>query len=201
MPVPRVNPPLQPRPGRRSTVRSVVLTLALLVAGWPPRAMPLFDDSEVAADARTPPGPAAIVLGIVRYTRWPGDPDPLRLCVSQGGATVPGLREMLERGPAGSPRLQLREISPDAPVADDCAIVLFEGWRDEPTRQALRTLAGRPVLTIGWNHAFCTDGGMFCLEAADGRHRFEVNLDVVARSRLRVHPQVLWLARPKTTKT
>ncbi|MFG5408722.1 YfiR family protein [Piscinibacter sakaiensis] len=101
---------------------------------------------------------------------------------------------------ATDPRgLALRELPADTgePPAD-CAAWIHDSERPAARLVTLHALAGRPVLTIGWTHAFCRDGGMFCLEQGAGRTRFEVNLDAVERGRLRVHPQVLRLARARS---
>jgi YfiR/HmsC-like len=51
------------------------------------------------------------------------------------------------------------------------------------------------VLLLGDGLGFCTDGGMFCMEAGPQSVRFNANLDAIARSGLRVHPLVLRIAR------
>ena len=56
-------------------------------------------------------------------------------------------------------------------------------------------VAGHPVLTISENDPSCTAGGMFCLNVDGERVSFDINLDAVARSGVRVHPNVLNLAR------
>ena len=41
----------------------------------------------------------------------------------------------------------------------------------------------------------CTVGSLFCLRVSDQQVAFEVNLDSVARSGVRIHPSVLQLSR------
>lgn len=60
-------------------------------------------------------------------------------------------------------------------------------------------LAGHPVLTIAEHDPSCTAGGMFCLNVDGDRVSFDINLDAVARSGVRVHPNVLNLARRPVT--
>jgi hypothetical protein len=55
------------------------------------------------------------------------------------------------------------------------------------------------VLTISEHNPSCTVGSMFCLNVDGERVTFEINLDAVARSGVRVHPNVLGLARPALT--
>lgn len=148
--------------------------------------------ASTVAESRSALSPAAIVLGIVRYTRWPAD-GPLRLCVGEGSGAE--LRAELERSPDAR-GLEVVETARHLPPPAACAVLLFDGWPPAAHRETLRRLAGQPVLTIGWGHEFCSDGGMFCLRRIGDRHSFEVNLDAVAHGGLRVHPQVLRLARP-----
>ncbi|MFT7724471.1 MAG: YfiR family protein [Roseateles sp.] len=138
-----------------------------------------------------------LVAAILGYTVWPGAADrSLTLCVSRTAAEAGAILAL-----AGGPRvrwpLQGRSIDADAAPAAGCDIVYFEGWEPQAQREVLRGLAGRPVLSIGRGHEFCSDGGLFCLATGAAGQRFEVNLDAVARSGLRVNPQVLRLARPR----
>ena len=52
-------------------------------------------------------------------------------------------------------------------------------------------------LTISERSALCRIGAMFCLRRQGEGPGFEVNLDSVARSSLRISPKVLQLARTK----
>lgn len=139
--------------------------------------------------------PAEVVSRIVAYTRWPGEPRPLVACISRQADDAAALVARLHAPEAPRPMVA-RDIAVDTVVPSICDLVYFMGWTPARQQAALRDLAQRPVLTIGPGADFCSDGGMFCLDSrSDGTH-FEVNLDAVARSGLRVHPQVLRLARP-----
>ncbi|VVQ25624.1 hypothetical protein PS928_06100 [Pseudomonas fluorescens] len=59
------------------------------------------------------------------------------------------------------------------------------------------SLIGRPVLSISEGSDQCTVGSLFCLWGSDDQVSFEVNLDSVARSGVRIHPSVLQLSRRK----
>lgn len=138
-----------------------------------------------------------LVSAILGYTAWvEPDRSSLLLCVSRGGAESEAIlthaRTQRLRWP-----LSGRSIETDEPPPPACDVVVFEGWQAQAQRQALRMLAGRPVLSIGPGSEFCSDGGLFCLSPGPAGLRFEVNLDAVSRSGLRVHPQVLRLARPR----
>lgn len=154
-------------------------------------------DPRVLAQAESGLDTPGLVAAILGYTAWPGAAGrSLTLCVSR---SAPEADAILALADAPRQRWPLLSRSIDADVSPPlaCDIVYIEGWGLQAQRQALRDLAGRPVLSIGRGHEFCSDGGLFCLASGPAGQRFEVNLDAVARSGLRVHPQVLRLARPR----
>lgn len=55
----------------------------------------------------------------------------------------------------------------------------------------------QPLLIISEHNPDCTVGSAFCLVIDGGQVRFSVNLDALSRSGVRVHPDVLMLARNK----
>lgn len=139
---------------------------------------------------------ADAVLGILGYSRWPGVLRPLRVCSTTDNPHAAQLKPLHELAPAGR-LLPLRLIAPEADPSLDCDAVFF--GPGPATEARLPALIGRPVLTIGEGASFCSHGGMFCLVPRGGGDgpRIEVNLDTVARSGLRVHPQVLKLGQPR----
>lgn len=141
-------------------------------------------------------GTAAVVASILQYTRWPTEPQPLQACLSRGSAEAASLRAQLA-GTHGQRQIVVQDIEVDDPPPAHCDLIFFDGWTFTAQRQTLRALSQRPVLSLGLGPEFCSDGGMFCLQPQASGTRFEVNLDAVARSGLRVHPQVLRLARPR----
>jgi hypothetical protein len=54
-------------------------------------------------------------------------------------------------------------------------------------------------LSISEADSSCSVGSMFCLRIKPGKVSFDVNLDSVARSGVRVHPSVLKLATRQAT--
>lgn len=136
------------------------------------------------------------LMGIIAYTRWPVEPQPLRLCVlGQGPQTAWLLQEGLER--PGHPPVQTRRPEPDAQIASHCDALYVGDLPAEAWRELLPPLTGRAVLTVCERSPSCTAGGMVRLDIGPngGPVRFEVNLDAVARSVVRIHPQVLRLGR------
>lgn len=134
-----------------------------------------------------------VVLGIISFTRWPTTPVRLHLCVTGRPDYAGGLTDTLQ---AGSTLLDVQRVRFDDPALGMACDIVYLGNLGADERARVRAaLAGHPVLTIAEHDPSCTAGGMFCLNV-DGEHvSFDINLDAVARSGVRVHPSVLNLAR------
>ncbi len=135
------------------------------------------------------------LIGIFGYTRWPTDPNPLRLCVAGESAHADRLvRQGLDT--AGARPVTVRRIGPETGVAAQCD-ALYVGTLDEAAwRRIFANILGQPVLTVCERSPVCAVGGMICLDIdANARVTFEINLDSVARSTVRINPQVLRLGR------
>ena len=167
-----------------------------------------------SAMAQTSAGPAAapgsvsasprdanvrqVVLGIISFTRWPTPPAKVRLCVV---GNTDYSRDLLA-GPqsGGAQPVEAQRISGTEPAIGSLCDALYLGaLPDTERRQVLANLAGHPVLTISERNDSCTLGTMFCLNVDADRVTFDINLDTVARSGVRVHPNVLKLARKPGT--
>lgn len=138
------------------------------------------------------------VVGIIGYTRWPTESPVLRLCLV--GAT--DYAEGLLNGPArtvGNQRLEVRRVaSADARGLAECEGLYVGQLEDSVWRGLMEQLAGRPLLTISERGELCRIGAMFCLRRRGEGAGFEVSLDSVARSGLRINPKVLQLARHRS---
>jgi len=130
---------------------------------------------------------------MVSFTRWPQDAKEMRLCVLGTGGSAD---ELLRPGAVGTAERPLvaHLVSPSEDSLGGCQVLYVSGPITAILRDQILKSTGRPVLTIAEGQDSCSDGVMFCLDPAS--RRFSVNLDAVARSGLRVNPQVLRLARP-----
>lgn len=137
-----------------------------------------------------------VVMGILSYSRWPVAPAPVRLCVVgntayanallEGNTQLPGLTVRAGRVGVNSPAL-----------SNECEAVYIGATTANERQRIFERIAGRPVVNIVENDPECVVGSMFCLDIQATRVGFQVNLDSVARSGIRVHPSVLQLARRK----
>ncbi|MFB3306675.1 YfiR family protein [Pseudomonas sp. AMR01] len=135
-----------------------------------------------------------VVLGILSYARWPVEPAQLRLCIV--GPTqytddlVKGTTQATGRA------VVVRRLLTDNPdIVSTCDAVYIGKLSDDERSRLFASLIGHPVLSISEGGDQCTVGSLFCLRVADEQVSFEVNLDSVARSGVRIHPSVLQLSR------
>lgn len=203
------------RPGRVATLRRAFVAIVCVLSGAPAVLAGASADTEepgetvriaAPAPAANPASPAIsshdstvrqVVLGIVSFTRWPSTPVRLHLCVTGRPDYAAGLTDTLQ---AGSTVLDVQRVRFDDPALGLACDVVYLGTLGDDQRARVRAaLAGRPVLTIAEHDESCTAGAMFCLAVDGERVTFDINLDAVARSGVRVHPNVLNLARRPLT--
>ncbi|ANN79329.1 YfiR family protein [Bordetella flabilis] len=135
-----------------------------------------------------------VVMGILSYARWPQQPDVIRLCVVGDPAYANALLDGTA-SPVGLP-VRIGVALPDSSrLAEDCDAVYLGGLNEARRQKVLQHIVGRPVLSIVEDDAECAVGAMFCLDVGPERVRFQVNLDSVTRSGVRINPNVLQLSR------
>jgi YfiR/HmsC-like len=135
-----------------------------------------------------------VVAGIVAYTRWPTENPSIRLCTMGQGRSVDDLLRSAELGSVQR-SVSVRAASSAAEASKECDAIFVGRVDIGVSRDVLQRSIGRPVLMLGENAEFCSDGGMFCLEQNTASIKFQANLDAIARSGLRVNPLVLRIAR------
>jgi len=139
-----------------------------------------------------------VVLGILSYARWPVEPAQLQLCIV--GPTQ--YTDDLVKGTAqatGRPVTVQRVLADHPGIAKDCNAVYVGRLTSDERARLYASLIGQPVLSISEGGDPCTVGSLFCLRVGDEQVSFEVNLDSVARSGVRIHPSVLQLSRRRPT--
>ncbi|MDH0647879.1 YfiR family protein [Pseudomonas sp. GD03858] len=181
----------------RVTGRALALLMAtLLLTGTPAWAAGAVPDAQVQQRARAV---TQVVLGILSYARWPAEPNPLRLCLV--GPTE--YADDLIKGntqQSGRP-LQVRRLLADDPGVASACDAVYIGKLDTRQRERLfQAISGHPVLSISEADDSCTVGSLFCLRVSDRQVAFDVNLDSVARSGVRIHPSVLQLSRRRAVQ-
>jgi hypothetical protein len=138
-----------------------------------------------------------VVLGILSYARWPVEPAQLRLCVVGPTEYTDDLVKGATQA-TGRPVTVQRYLAETPSIVDACDAVYIGKLTSDERSRLFASLTGRPVLSISESDDQCTVGSLFCLRVSDDQVSFEVNLDSVARSGVRIHPSVLQLSRRKS---
>ena len=173
-----------------------LLSLCLFLLSTPCFAQP---ETPISLAEQRAKAVTQVVLGILSYARWPIEPAQLQLCVV--GPTE--YTDDLLKGATQSSGRQVfvrRLLVNNPTIADDCNALYLGKLSDEERSSLFNALTGHAVLSISEGGDQCTVGTLFCLRVADEQVSFEVNLDSVARSGVRIHPSVLQLSRRRAAQ-
>ncbi|KAB8064763.1 DUF4154 domain-containing protein [Janthinobacterium violaceinigrum] len=147
-----------------------------------------------AADARRPAEVAQVLFGIISYVRWPVARPEVRVCM----LGTPRYGAAIVDTPASSLGQRIRVKIPAATAAaGECDVVYLGSLPEGEREHLLAQVIGKPILSVAEPGTSCTVGTMFCLRLSEAQIGFDVNLDAIARSGLRVHPNALQIARRK----
>ena len=147
-----------------------------------------------APDVRRPADVAQVLFGIISYVRWPAARPEVRVCMV--GTTRHGAA--IVDTPASSTGQRIRvKIQSAAGAANECDVVYMGSLSENEREILLAQIIGKPILSISEPGNSCPVGTMFCLRLLEAQIGFDVNLDAIARSGLRVHPNALQIARRK----
>ena len=177
-------------------MRRWLLSLCLFLLSTPCFAQP---EAPISLADQRAKAVTQVVLGILSYARWPIEPAQLQLCVV--GPTE--YTDDLLKGATQSSGRQVfvrRLLVNNPTIADDCNALYLGKLSDEERSSLFNALTGHAVLSISEGGDQCTVGTLFCLRVADEQVSFEVNLDSVARSGVRIHPSVLQLSRRRAAQ-
>ncbi|WXL26418.1 YfiR family protein [Ectopseudomonas mendocina] len=142
---------------------------------------------------------AQVVLGIINYARWPALPKPLTLCIV--GATEYADKLWQNQPLTSRYDIRTKRLLIDNPqLATECNAVYLGAAAPAKRQKLFQILSDIPVLTISEHNQGCSQGSMFCLKVIDSNVGFQINLDAIARSGIRIHPNVLQLGKRAGTQ-
>ncbi|MGK5035070.1 YfiR family protein [Janthinobacterium sp. LB3P118] len=171
---------------------AVLLTSLFACGALAPRAA--WAQTGAASDARRPAEVAQVLFGIISYVRWPLARPEVRVCM----LGAPRYGAAIVDTPASSLGQRIRvKIPAAAAAASECDVIYLGSLPDGEREHLLAQIIGKPILSVAEPGTSCTVGTMFCLRLSEAQIGFDVNLDAIARSGLRVHPNALQIARRK----
>ena len=178
--------------GRRASVL-VCVALAGLLLLW----------SGSAAAQGLPPGEyqikAAFLLSFAKFVEWPAgkfhsDQDALQICVIGEDPFGKDLDETVA-GKAVNGRPVAVHRMREASRARECHVAFVGLAQPQEFREALQTLNGAGVLTVGESDAFRGADGIINFVLEQNRVRFEINPAAANRAGLKISSKLLSLAR------
>jgi len=139
---------------------------------------------------------AAFVLNFARYVEWPeaafaSREAPLVICVV--GSDAGAFADLANRQ-AQSRAVRVRRIAGSGD-AQGCHVAFFTDSDARRIGTQLRSLTGRPILTVGDADGFIDQGGAIGLVQSEQRLQFEVNRGALDSAQLKASSQLLKLAR------
>lgn len=155
-----------------------------------------------AAEASLPSVKAAFVFNFIKLVSWPetrlaSGNAPIQVCVIRGDDMETALRHALAGKLAGPHPIQIAVVG-EADNLTPCH-VLYLGSRTSARNSALMgRVSGRGVLLVDEGPRFTWPDGMIRLFQEQNRMRFELNLESLERSGLKVDPRLIRLARIAT---
>ncbi|MBH1999006.1 MAG: YfiR family protein [Sphingomonadaceae bacterium] len=174
----------------------VGIALLALVAPLLLAFMPATTPAAISLDAHAGAAAAAtarLVGGIIEYSRWPDSRAPVRLCVI-GPVRLGGQLGTLRLSDGRS--VERRDVDAAAlDSAERCDVLYMGNIGLVGMMRWVARVRGGAVLTIAEQDRACRSEAMFCLIPAARSLSFQLNIDAVARSGMRVDPRVLRLAQ------
>ncbi len=142
---------------------------------------------------------AAFLYNFAKFVEWPPDAlgspeEPMEICVFGDDPFGESLDAVVRGETLNGRRLVVRRTRSLADLRD-CQAVFLPGAERSRLAEALATLRGASVLTVGEVDGFLSQGGMIRFVLDQGRVRFEINQEAAERGGLKLSSKLLRLAR------
>ncbi|KGK42693.1 hypothetical protein LH51_05200 [Nitrincola sp. A-D6] len=149
-------------------------------------------DTEVDKEQGVGQQVSYIVLGIISYSRWPENLAPAKACIV---GTARYEQALLNQNINRNSYTWHSYPEGDYWDLSSCDILYIGSLPSSEQYSLLSEISSKPVLSIVEDSPRCDGGSLICLNLIEKGVSFQVNLDAVARSGIRIHPQVLKLGR------
>lgn len=133
-----------------------------------------------------------IVSGIISFSHWPGLTGAPQLCVFSSAQHLSLAQNSL---PAATSFSVVYLANANELATQRCDAVYFGDQSPTEQVELVKQFKSKAILTLAENNAECAVGAAFCLIFKPDHTLFSVNLDSLARSGVKVSPDVLLLSR------
>ncbi|PHM40761.1 hypothetical protein Xszus_00434 [Xenorhabdus szentirmaii] len=135
-----------------------------------------------------------VVSGIISYTHWPVTRTTLRLCLVPPSDYINVLTHLNMISDHTELQIETLDFNIEQ-LIEKCDVIYYGQVDPQLQQQVISQKNNKPLLTIAENNPRCEIGSAFCLNIDSTQATFSLNFDILARSGVRVHPNVLQLAR------
>lgn len=141
---------------------------------------------------------AAFLYNFAKFVDWPADAfknenSPFVLGIVGADPFGSALESLKEKTVKGH-KLVIKRL-PRLENFEDCHLLFISGSEKSNLRSVLAAVKNHNILTVSDLERFAHQGGMVGLVTADNTIQFEVNLEPIQRSKLKVSSQLLKLAK------
>lgn len=139
---------------------------------------------------------AAFIHNIARFVEWPVSPragDSLRLCI-MGHSPLAETAGLLAGKKIDELVWEVQHVGFRGSL-QGCHVLLIAASESDNLRSILKGIMGSAVLTVGDSGDYAERGVMVNFFTEENKVRFEINVDAVRRSRIKVSSQLQKLAR------
>ena len=141
---------------------------------------------------------AAFLYNFTKYVDWPATAfqdagDSFRMCVAASPKFVRTVENLITGETARGRPIQL--VTPELANVHRCHMLFTAAREASRFDAALRSLSGRPILTVGESQALFDQGGAILLVVDDSRVRFDIDPRAIDKAGLTVSSKLLRVAR------
>ena len=139
---------------------------------------------------------AAYIFNFLRFVEWPEVPTNFDVCVLNPKKSYMSPFEALESQTLGGRKLMIEYLKAEELPTQlkQCHVLFVTDNDDGDQAMALNYSKDLPILTIGESSDFLENGGMVYLANRNNKIRFDISLDPVEQSDLRITSRILRLA-------
>ena len=181
-----------PLGGAVKRARRAAFVLATMVAVWTPPAAP--QDGPALYEAK-----AKFLSVMPGFVEWPASTfktptSPLQICVHPDFSFGTSLAELARTETVGGHRMEVKWARKEQDLAG-CQLLFVSRSAAKRYGEVLEAVKNSVTLTVGEDPEFLKAGGMVSLQAGQSGLLFDVNLNAVHDSHLKLSSQMLSLAR------
>jgi hypothetical protein len=139
---------------------------------------------------------AAFLFHFAQLVEWPVDSAvdaPVNLCIFENDSHRRDIQGTVDGKPIGDSTFHVRTLHM-AQDARGCSLLFVSSENSRHEGAILNSLRGLPVLTVGEDDGFLSDGGMIRFRLEGDHVRFDVNLAAADSAGLRISSRLLLLA-------